>query len=160
MADISVIVTGDREVGLRFEQFPQELHEQLKAAIEGLTGELADRVRAAVPRKTGKLASLIVERITDRPEKIVGSVFISGDFAKAAALEYGAHHSTKVRAHTMRLDHAWGRAMLSPEVVDVAAYSRVPNIAERRFLRGPELAMEAQITAELEGVVNKAVEAA
>jgi hypothetical protein len=40
MDSIKIDVTGDRLVGLRFDEFPTDLHDALLEQIEGLTSEL------------------------------------------------------------------------------------------------------------------------
>jgi hypothetical protein len=134
--DIGVTVTGDRRASLKFEAFPQQAHKSLLERITGLTERLAARVRAAEPVRSGKLRAATQTRIIDRPEFIVGRVEVTADFAKAAALEYGAHATTRVKEHAARLDHVYAR-LISPMTVIVAAHSRKPAIAEHRFLRGP-----------------------
>lgn len=156
MADsIGAFVTGDRAVELIFDQFPQELHQELFDRISGLTGDMAATVRSNVPRKTGRLASEVREFVRDTPNKITGVVTFSAEFAKAAALEYGAHGSAKVGSHTMRLGHAWAHVFASPEVVSVPDYSRHLDLTARRFLRESEQQLEARITDELQQAVNQ-----
>lgn len=162
MADfIHIEVTGDRQVGLRFEEFPDELYQQLKAEIEALATELYARVEAATPSRTGRLRSQERLRIFADPNRITGYVDIAGDkgsqdFAKAAALEYGAHGPAKVSAHSMRLDHYWSTQLTQPESVMVEAYTRTTNIMERAFERGPLGGMEAEVVSRLNAVVEAA----
>lgn len=148
---------ADRKVGLLFDEFPQQLRSVLLARIAGLTGQLYASVQAAAPRgATGKLSRSIAMRVENEADYIRGAVFVSADFAKAAALEYGAHKGFTVKAHEQRLTHVFGEE-ISPESVEVAAYQRHANIAERRFLRGPLAAMEPEIMAALEEAVTGAV---
>lgn len=160
--DIHIDVKGDRQVGVRFDEFPDQLYADLRKEIESLTSELLARVQAATPSKTGALRSSERLRIFADPDRITGYVDIAGDkgtqaFAKAGALEYGAHRSTKVSAHQMKLDHAWSQKWAGPEMVLVGAYTRTPNIAEHRFERGPLGAMQGEIIERLNAVVEKRV---
>lgn len=162
MDAIRIDVTGDRQVGLRFEQFPDALYEDLRKEIDALSIELLTRVEAATPDRTGQLRSQERLRLFTDPNRITGYVDITGtkgsqDFAKAGALEYGAHRATKVSAHEMKLDHHWSLKLAAPEMVLVAAYARTPNIEEFAFERGPLAAMQPEIVSRLNAVVEKAV---
>ena len=93
---VRIDVTGDRQVGLRFDAFPDALYEDLKTEIDALATELYARIEAATPSRTGLLRSEERVRLFADPNRISGYVDIAGakgsqDFAKAAALEYGAH---------------------------------------------------------------------
>ena len=151
--DIHATVTGDRQVGLRFDAFPDALHDDLLAAIGALGQQLDDMVLAAEPDLTGRLRSETRLRIFDDKTRIKAEVDVSAEQAKAGALEYGAHRATKVGAHHMRLDHAWRRALSEPMDVLVADYTRTPDIAEVDFLRGPLGEMSPQIIERLNAVV-------
>jgi hypothetical protein len=161
MADefIGFTLTGDRSLSLRFDEFPRKLHDRFLAKVREITARLADAVRADAPHgKTGKLANSVVERVyDDGPARIKGRVTVSRDFAKAAALEYGAHKRTKVSAHAMRLDHVFANRLAAPLTVAVGAYSRTPNIEATRFMRGPLAAAEAEIAEELRAVVDAVI---
>lgn len=160
MDTIRVNVTGDRQVGIRFDEFPDELYDDLKAEISALTTELYGLIDAATPDRTGRLRSEERARVYSDKDRISGRVTIAGDskdFAKAGALEYGAHRSTKVSAHQMRLDHVFGQKLSAPLMVLVDAYSRTPDIQEVAFERGPLGAMEPEIIARLNAVVERNV---
>lgn len=157
--DLGMDVTGDRKLGLRFEKFPEVAREALTRRITALTAELLDRVRAAEPEKTGKLRSETSSIVLSNERKIAGIVRIrtdiKGEYAKAAALEYGARKSTRVKEHAMGLSHFWAKAV-EPRQVMVAAYNRKPDIAQHFFLRGPLEAMKGEIFAELEAAMIEA----
>jgi hypothetical protein len=157
MDTIRFDVVGAREVGQRFDEFPQELHDDLKREIEALTAELFAMVESATPQRTGKLRSEEAIKVIDQPERIAGLIYITGtsaDFAKAGALEYGAHRSTQVAAHAMRLDHVFGAMLNWPMTVIVSAYSRTPDIEAVAFERGPLAEMEPEILERLNAVVE------
>ena len=161
MDNIKIDVQGDRQVGLRFEEFPDVLYSDLHQSINELTLELYARVRGAAPSDTGDLQSKVRVRIFTDKERITGYVDIAGqkgsqDFAKASALEYGAHRRTKVSAHKMRLDHHWDKKLAAPQLVIVKAYNRQANIAETAFERGSLEAMRPEILAKLNATVAKA----
>lgn len=162
MDSIRIDVTGDRQVGLRFEEFPDVLYEDLREAIDGLSTELFARVSAAMPSLTGDLHSKARRRLFTDKNRITGYVDIAGtkgsqDFAKAVSLEYGAHKQAKVAAHSMRLDHFWSEKLNKPINVMVAALTRTANIAEHRFERGSLESMRPEVLARLNRVVEGAV---
>jgi hypothetical protein len=162
MDSIRINVTGDRQVGLRFDAFPVVLYEDLRAEIDSLGEELFALVIAATPSRTGRLRSQERIRLFNDPNRITAYVDIAGDkgsqdFAKAAALEYGAHGAAKVAAHAMKLDHYWSTKLAEPTTVLVEAYTRTANIAEHAFERGPLAALQPQVIARLNAVVAQAV---
>jgi len=158
---ISFDVANVRQVGLRFDEFPDALYQDLKKEIEALSAELFGRIQAATPDRTGQLVGAERLRVFADANRITGYVDIAGAkgsqiFAKASALEYGAHRSTKVAAHKMGLDHHWAQKLAAPEQVLVAAYTRTPNIEEVAFERGPLAEMQPEIAARLNAAVAKA----
>jgi hypothetical protein len=157
--DFGVVVGGDRKVELLFDKFPQQLHGQLLEHITAKTKELEARVHGAVPKKTGKLASEIDSAVFDDKNKITGAVFVSGDYAKAGALEYGAHATSKVKAHSAKLDHVFSLRLDAPMTVAVSAHTRQMDIAAQKFLRGSFQQMEQEIEADLRTVVDQTIEA-
>ncbi|CAN5576968.1 hypothetical protein BH10PSE14_BH10PSE14_06730 [soil metagenome] len=164
MDSVRIDVAGDRQVGLRFEQFPDVLYDELRDEIDSLAHELFARVQAATPIALGELRSQERLRIFTDKNRITGYIDIAGenrqDFIKAGALEYGAHGKANVSAHTRKLDHLWSQKLDAPITVMVDAYSRTANIAERRFERGSLESMRPEVIARLNAVVAKAVEKA
>ena len=163
MADqVIVDVVGMRRVEVHFDEFPTQVHGDLKDTIETYTDILYARIEAATPSRTGELRSQERARVfADNPNRVAGYIDIdaekgSGAFAKAAALEYGAHNSAKVSAHAMRLDHYWSNRLAAPTTVMVGAYTRTANIVAHRFMRDPTAEMQPQITAALHAAVEKA----
>lgn len=161
MDAIRIDVTGVRQVGLRFDEFPDALYDALKDEINTLANELLARVQAATPVKTGRLRSEERVRLFTDPSRISGYVDIAGekgsqDIPKAVALEYGAGAATKVRTHAMLLDHHWSLKLAEPQAVIVRAYTRTADIAEVAFERGPLAQMQPEIVARLNAVVAKA----
>lgn len=155
MTRIGAVITGDRDVELLLDALPHDIHEALKERISGITADLYARVEGAVPRKTGKLASEISSSVRDSEDRITGTVSVSAEFAKAAALEYGSHRTVTVSPHAERLGHVWGR--LASLIVEVPEFSRRTNIDPHRFLRGPKAEMEAEIAADLQAAVDQVV---
>ena len=162
--DFDIVISGDRRVVARFAEWPAELHDALLARIRELTAELEVRVRALAPERTGKLRSEIVSRIYDDLQRIKGVVTLDGDlpsseYAKAAALEYGApgrRGRFKVRAYSRTISQAFGRD-ISPTRVDVEAYSRVANLDAQLYLRAGLGGMETRATTELAAVMDQKI---
>lgn len=159
MADIGVVITGSRQVELQFEQFPEHLHDKLLARVRSLTSMVASRVRAAVPVKTGKLKGEIVSDIyDDGPTRVAGRVSVSGEYAKAGALEYGAHGTAIVKAHRATLSHVFGRHA-SPMNVLVAAHTRKLNLPAHRYLHDPFKGLSGEIASQMRETVEEAAAA-
>ena len=160
---IRIGIDGERQTGLRFEDFPDELHDDLVGEIDGLTRELFARIQSATPVGTGKLRSQQRMRLYDQKDRIKGYISVAGekgstDYAKAGALEYGSRGKPiKVGAHQMKLDHFWRTRLAAPITVLVGAYDRTPKIAEHAFMRGPLEAMRPEILQRLNAAVEKAV---
>lgn len=162
MDAIKIDIAGTRRVGLRFDEFPDQLRDDFVREITSLSAELLVRIEAVTPDRTGKLRSQETVHVFNDPNQVKGNVFVAGvkgsqDFAKAGAEEYGAHRATQVKAHSMSLDHHWSEKLAAPMTVLVRAYSRTPDIAEAAFLRGPLAAMGPEVVARLNAVVDKAV---
>lgn len=161
MDAVRIGLTGDRQAGLRFEEFPDVLYEELRVAISSLGDELLGLIEAATPSKTGELRSKERLRVFADKDSIKAYIDVSADgraeMIKAAALEYGAHKLTQVKSHSRKLDHVWDRMLSAPMDVIVKAYPRTPNIAEHAFERGPLAVMRGQIFERLNAVVEKAV---
>lgn len=141
MAD-SVGVSTARRLEVVFETIPDNLHKGLLDRITEFTERLAGRIRSVEPARTGKLRSETVDKIDDYGDRITGRVMIaqnlpSKEYARAAALEYGAHKRMTVTEHQARLDHVFSRRLIAPMQVIVDRHGRTPNIASRRFMRGP-----------------------
>jgi hypothetical protein len=161
MDAVHINVTGARQTGVRFDEFPDALYEDLKGEINALSIELYARVEALTPMDTGLLRGEERLRVFADPNRITGYVDIAGargsqDFAKAGALEYGAHRPGKVAAHSMRLDHYWSLKLAEPETVLVGAFTRTPNIGEVAFERGALATMQPEAIARLNAVVARA----
>lgn len=159
--DFDAVVSGDRAVEARFAKWPKEIHDTLFERIKKLTDELYGRVRALAPEKSGDLKNEIISKVFDDPEKIKGLVSLEGnlprsEYIKAAALEYGAHRSVKVRKYQRTITEAFGRD-ISPTRIDVSAYSRIANIEERMYLRGGLAGVEAEAVTELTAAINERV---
>lgn len=162
---IRIDIAGDRQSGLRFEEFPDDLRDDLRAEIDELSHDLLGRIEAAVPTNTGKLRSQVRLRMFEEDDRIRGYIDIAGqgsgsqsDFAKAGALEYGSTGKpSKISAHQMKLDHFWHQRLNAPINVLVDAYNRTPTIAEHSFMRGPLTAMRPEILQRLGNTVEQAV---
>jgi len=161
MPEFGIEIDGERRVALRFEQFPERARAALQARIAALTAELYGRVEGAEPERTGRLKGETEPFVDQRADRVVGRVKVvargSSEHGKGAALEYGAHGSARVTAHSQSLSHFWGR-LVAPREVFVRAYSRRLDIAERRYLRGPLDEMRGEIIEELRAALGEAME--
>lgn len=163
MSLVNIELKGERQAGLRFEQFPSELLADLRAEIDSLTNELSDRVDAAMPNRSGELRASRRHKVIEKENSVTGRVTVAeGNPAlhkKAAALEYGSKGKKRaVRQHTMRLGHYWDEKLAGPRTVIVKAFMRTPNVKAHRFLRGPMDAMRPTILARLNKVVERAAQ--
>lgn len=169
MGDFGIEIKSARELGVKFQEFPDQARANIRLAIERQTATLLGRVRSAAPEDSGKLRSEISSRVYDDTNKITGRVFVGGDFSerskrgsvaagKAAALEYGAHSVAVVRAYTSKLDHIYSR-FVTPFAVSVAGYQRRVTIAGDSYLRAPLRSMETTVTEAIRSAVAQAEEA-
>jgi hypothetical protein len=161
--ELGFTISGELRVARRFEEFPKALHDGYVATIGALTARLKGAILAAVPRRTGKLAGEIESTLYDNGDKGVrGRVAVTGDFAKAATLEYGSHKTVMVNLGSAgargRQGHIKITAALMRQSDKIgAAFERHMNIDARRFLRGPRAELEAEIEASLAAVVTRAI---
>ena len=63
MDQIHIDVTGARQAGIRFDEFPDVLKEDLGAEVDSLSKELFARVQAATPDLTGRLVGGCIETL-------------------------------------------------------------------------------------------------
>lgn len=132
--DLTLDVIGERSVTLRFEGFTDELRAAIMPVVEHYGRQLYDAAVAAAPKKTGRLESTIDYAILEGPRSIRAVVGFTGDYGKAAAINYGSHVAVSVKPHSMKLGHVYSRA-ISPESVSVKAYSRRTNVEGTKFLQ-------------------------
>jgi hypothetical protein len=153
-------ISGEREIGLRFEKFPDQAHDRLKEAMESLKGRLESGVKGDAPVREGKLQSEIGGQVYDDGDHLAAQVGVhaqgASDYGKDAALEYGAHGRAQVRAHEARLTHVFGRP--AELEVTVSAHERQVDIEERRYLRGPFDAIREEALAEMRQALSEAID--
>lgn len=162
MDTVRINIKGERQTGLRFEEFPDALREDLREEIDSLTADLFAKIRAVAPKETGDLQSKINAKIHDHEKRIVGSIYIAGkkgsqDFAKAGALEYGAHRTTKVKEYARRPHGKVQAKFDAPAEVIVRAHTRKNKQSEHAFLRGPMASARQEVENRLNAVVEKNV---
>jgi hypothetical protein len=147
---ISIRLDGARQTAVRVDRIDERMRARLNAAIHRLTPRVKDRMVAAEPDRSGRLRSEARESYSDRDGIVAGRVIAAPrrDAVKAAALEYGAHRNTPVRAY----NRANGDM--------VSAYTRRVNIQPHRFVRGTLEAMQAEIDAELQRAVEETIDEA
>lgn len=149
----TVVTRGARELSLRFETLPERAGRQLETRISDIVGRLEVRIEQVVPTRRGQLRSEIASRTYKGNDgRIAGyvSVYAPGDpgeYAKAAALEYGTSRPRRIFARATRGNRRVAARLTKP------VYIRA-----RRFLRGPFEEMAPQIRAELEEALDTAVE--
>lgn len=158
----AVGISGDTQAALWFDQFPTFAHDRLLAALQDIEQRLEAAVIAAEPNKTGALRALTGGRVYDHGSRIAAVVGVrassQSEALKAAALEYGSRgQAIKIRAHKMKLDHIYARA-ISAISVNVPDYTRTPKIGAHNFLRGPIDAMRSASIAQLEAAVEQATQ--
>ena len=159
--DLNVIITDDRKIELRFDEWPRQLRADIIDKIRTLTARLHARVLSLEPKKTGRLQSTTVKRIYEDPEKIKGAVTVNADFAKAGALEFGApggRSRPDVRGHQRLQTHVFGQE-ISPERVFVSPYHRVARIEARLFMRAGLEGMSGETEGALRGLLDQATAA-
>lgn len=165
MSSIRIDIKGAQKVGLRFEQFPDDLRANLLSEIDDMSQQLFGMVQAVTPEATGRLRSQEGVKVFDDKDKISGKVYVlaenAQDAIKAADLEYGSTgKSVDVKQHEMSLDHIFDKMLANPMMVTVPTYARTPNVAAHRFERGPLETMQPEIITRLNAVVAASTEAA
>jgi hypothetical protein len=154
--DISAVITGERTVTARFDEWPAEFRDVIHEKMVELTGDLEAHVRAAAPVKSGRLQASIESAVRDYEQRIVGTVFTG--LAYAPVIEFGEHKSVSVRGHEQRLSHAWARD-ISPIEVFVDPYSRLADVEAQFFMRAGLQSIEDLVVGELRAVIDQVSEA-
>lgn len=161
MIPIHIDLKGDRQAGVRFEEFPSALRDDLRSEIATLSDELFARIQGQIPSKSGELRSRLTKRIFDKEDRVTAYITINAqdqsEHRKAASLEYGSRgKKVRVKPHKMRLDHYWSEKLAAPRTIVTKAFDRTPSIREHKFLRGPLDTMRPQINSRLKAVVESA----
>lgn len=154
---MSVVTRGGLELGLRFDQFPSQLHELLEQRIRTLTEELETRIQAVTPYLTGRLRREISSRIfADAADRVAGYVSVQGeapsDYPKAGTLEYGTDKPRRARESALAARLHGGKRRLTGRL------SRPVHIAARRYLRDPFEAMRPEIESAFADVMGEATD--
>jgi hypothetical protein len=160
--DFALTLTGDRAVELMLARIPDAVRARLVPAIRDLTDRAYALYVAGEPSRTGRLHGETREVMTDQANLVRGRVTIvasgggsQNEYAKAGALEYGAHGRTKVAAH-VRDGHDW---FGHPVEQLVKAYTRQVDILAYRFARNALEAISAEAQASLRAAVESVVAA-
>jgi hypothetical protein len=159
---MSALVSGDREVALGYERFPDELRDRIRARMQRIVDRLESASRDAAPYKTGKLKSEIHGRVyADNPQRVAGYVQVtaagggSDEYRKAGALEYGVNKSRSIAGRLA------GRNLVSrlrsQRVRDRLINSPIHQRAYR-YLRGPLDEMRGEIEAEMTEAIGEATQ--
>jgi hypothetical protein len=154
------IITGDRELDLRFQRLPAAVHARLENRMSTLVDELKARAQSAAPRRTGRLQGEIVGRVyADSPTRVAGYVQVyapgaPNEYPKAATLEYGSNKPRRIveRAQSgilARLRRSRQRLL--------ARTSSPVHIRAYRYLRGSIEGMRSEIASGLADAVTEAV---
>lgn len=160
--EFDAIISGERRITARFDQWPAEIHGDLLVEIRALTAELEARVLGREPEKTGKLKSETVMRVYDDPERIKGTVTLAAglspsEYIKAAALEHGApgrRGRFGVGAYRRTVTQAFGRD-ISPTRVTVNPYEREAHLQAQLYMRAALAEMQGDAQARLAAVMAK-----
>ncbi len=150
---MSVITRGDKELTLRFDQFPAHAHAKLEARMHKIVDELTARAQAAAPKRTGRLKTEIKGRVfADSPTRIAGYVEVyapgvpGNEYAKAATLEYGSDKPRKIAERAS--GGVLARFHRNHERIAAKA-SRPVHIREYRYQRGSIEELRPEVEAEL-----------
>lgn len=163
MSGVTVTTQGDKELAIRFEKFPTELHAALFARIQVLTATLEARVQAATPHLSGTLQSEETERtFGDVATRVAGYVGVyapndpTKEYPKAATLEYGTDRPRRAfkKGFGLRAGLTAHRKLI------VGKLSKPVHIEAKRFLRASLESMRSDILAAFDDVINTKVEEA
>ena len=159
-----VRVIGERRIALRFEQFPEIARAKFVEIITTFQQNMQALVESKIPKRSGRLAASITGGVESTKDKVRGWVNVGGKdkalILQAAALEYGADSSVKVKAKAGRgLKTVYGR-YVNPMQVNVSAYSRQANIVAQRFLRDSLAAQNPAVLDAMEAALEAAVQEA
>lgn len=157
---MAVVTRGDKEISLRFDQFPQQFKEAIKSEIDALVAEALQRSQKAAPKKTGKLRGELKGRTFVGETRVAGyvSVYAGGDsneYVKAATLEYGSKKPRRIFKQDAYTVTKRGKKR---RVVD--RFTRPAIIREFRYLRGSLDEMQPEIKRRLQAVIESQVESA
>lgn len=157
---MAVVTRGDKEISLRFDQFPQQFKEALKSEIDELVAEALALSQKAAPRKTGKLRGELKGRTFIGETRVAGyvSVYAGGDsneYIKAATLEYGSKKPRRIFKKDVYTITKRGKKRRA-----VDRFTRPAVIREFRYLRGPLADMQPEIKRRLQAVLEAQVAAA
>lgn len=158
---MGAIITGERELALRFDEFPVEVRDRLEARMTDLVESLKSRVqgtRPVTPGKSHKLRDEIAGRVYSSDHRVAGyvSIYAPGEseaYAKAAALEYG---SNKPRRQFQRQGRLAARFVSSRRRI-VSKLSKPVHLEAYRYLRGPFTDTENEFREVCEEVLAEAL---
>lgn len=155
-----VVTRGERELSLRFDQFPDQARHFLEERISRIVDRLEGAVRSATPRgKTGDLRSEITSRVYTSAGRVAGYVSVyapgggSNPYAKAATLEYG---TDKPRRSFERSQSLVSRLTGARRRI-VSRISKPVHLEARRYLRGPFESSGGEIRSELNAGLEDAI---
>jgi hypothetical protein len=157
---MAVVTRGDKEISLRFDQFPQQCKEALKSEIDELVDELLARSQKAAPKKTGKLRGELKGRSFIGETRVAGYVSVyagndSNEYIKANTLEYGSRKARRIFKKDVYTVTKRGKKRRA-----VDRLTRPAVIREFRYLRGPLEEMQPEVKRRLQAVLESQVEAA
>ncbi|OGT54653.1 MAG: hypothetical protein A3E01_09885 [Gammaproteobacteria bacterium RIFCSPHIGHO2_12_FULL_63_22] len=158
--DFDVVISGDREISAKFDEWPHQFYEGLYRKIVDLIGPLEGLVTGAAPvGATGALRGGIGSDVHRYPNAIVGKVFASGEHAHVARfLEFGIHTEVHVGTHQRSISQAFGRT-IDPVQAIVDPYTRLVNIEAQYFMRNSLQSMQSRIVDDLQDELDRIAEA-
>lgn len=159
--NLSVTITGDRELVARLTEMPGRVHSALLAKVWELALKLEAKVKneklsgQVLNHKSGNLWRSIFSDVQDGPTAVTGKVASSGDVKYAAIHEFGGHipaHEIEAR-NAQALSFAWnGKQVFAKKV-----YFPGADMPERSFLRSSLSEMKDEIVSGLTQAVNEGV---
>jgi len=131
-------VTGDKEVGIRLRNAPNQVRMSLRQAVTEQTIRLqrdivTQKLQGQVLRvRTGTLQRSIDQVTTESGDTVTGMAWTNVKYA--ARHEFGFTGTESVKAHMRKIKQAFGRPIAEKEIA-VKAFSRNIKYPARSFMR-------------------------
>lgn len=164
---MTLTTSGDREIALRFETFPDRVRQRITQRVSSLIDSLKARIKAATPYDAANHSAIhlrdeIESRMyTDQPDRVAGyvSVYSPGDpkqYPKAATLEYGSDAIRRKLEKSASLFDRFGR----PKRRVIGRANAAAHIRAFAYLRGPFEGIKSEAETSLGEALSEATEEA